>query len=70
MRGAIEEVFASVLELRVEEGYVKLDNGFVDRTKLESTGTTCPAVPVVIIHHRVDPWKSLSNKCQRSIRLA
>ncbi len=36
MRGAIEEVFESVLELLVEEGYLKLENGFVYRTKVEA----------------------------------
>ncbi len=36
MRGAIEEVFTLVLELLVEEGYVKLENYFVDGTKIEA----------------------------------
>jgi transposase len=36
MKGAIEEVFTSVLELLVEEGYVKLENYFVDGTKVEA----------------------------------
>ena len=36
MKGVIEEVFTSVLELLVEEGYVKLENYFVDGTKMEA----------------------------------
>src|SRR3989304_6340399 len=35
MSGVIEEVFTSVLELLVEEGYVKLENYFVDGSKGE-----------------------------------
>ena len=36
MKGVIEEVFTSVLELLVEEGYVKLENYFVDGSKVEA----------------------------------
>jgi transposase len=36
MKGAIVEVFTLVLELLVEEGYVKLENYFVDGTKIEA----------------------------------
>lgn len=36
MKGAIEEVFTLVLELLLEEGYVKLENYFVDGTKVEA----------------------------------
>lgn len=36
MKGAIEEVFTLVLEQLVEEGYVKLENYFVDGTKIEA----------------------------------
>ncbi len=36
MKGVIEEVFTSVLELLVEEGYVRLENYFVDGSKLEA----------------------------------
>lgn len=36
MSGVIEEVFSSVLELLVEEGYVKLENYFVDGSKVEA----------------------------------
>jgi transposase len=36
MKGAIEEVFTLVLELLVEEGYVKLEDYFVDGTKIEA----------------------------------
>jgi transposase len=36
MRGVIEEVFTAVLELLLEEGYVKLENYFVDGSKVEA----------------------------------
>jgi hypothetical protein len=36
MKGVIEEVFTSVLELLVEERYVKLENYFVDGSKVEA----------------------------------
>lgn len=36
MKGVIEEVFTLVLELLVEEGYVKLEDYFVDGTKIEA----------------------------------
>jgi transposase len=36
MKEVIEEVFTSVLELLVAEGYVKLENYFVDGTKVEA----------------------------------
>ena len=36
MKGVIEAVFTSVLELLIEEGYVKLENYFVDGTKVEA----------------------------------
>jgi transposase len=36
MKGVIEEVFTSVLELLLEEGYVKLENYFVDGSKVEA----------------------------------
>lgn len=36
MRGIMEQVFASVLELLIEEGYVKLENYFLDGTKIEA----------------------------------
>jgi transposase len=36
MREAVREVFASVLELLIEGGYVKLENYFVDGTKIEA----------------------------------
>jgi transposase len=36
MKGVIEEVFSSVLELLVEEGYVQLENYFVDGSKVEA----------------------------------
>jgi transposase len=36
MKGVIEEVFTSVLGLLIEEGYVKLENYFVDGSKVEA----------------------------------
>jgi transposase len=36
MRGIIEDVFASLLELLIEEGYVRLEHYFVDGTKIEA----------------------------------
>jgi len=36
MKGAIEEVFRLVLEVLLEGGYVKLENYFVDGTKIEA----------------------------------
>jgi transposase len=36
VRAVIEDIFTAVLELLVEEGYVKLENYFLDGTKLEA----------------------------------
>jgi transposase len=36
MRGIMEQVFGSVLELLIEEGYVKLEHYFLDGTKIEA----------------------------------
>lgn len=36
MKGIIDNVFASVLELLIDEGYVKLENYFLDGTKIEA----------------------------------
>jgi transposase len=36
VKDVIEEIFTSVLELLIEEGYVKLDNYFLDGTKMEA----------------------------------
>jgi len=36
MRGIIEQVFGSVLEMLIEEGYVKLEHYFLDGTKIEA----------------------------------
>jgi transposase len=36
MRGAVDEVFAAVMEYLVEQGYVKLENYFLDGTKIEA----------------------------------
>jgi transposase len=37
MRGIMEQVFASVLELLIEEGYVKLEHYFLDGTGYKSS---------------------------------
>ena len=44
MKGVIEEVFTGVLELLVEEGYVKLENYFVDGSKVEANANRHKAV--------------------------
>jgi transposase len=36
LRAVMEEIFASVLELLIEEGYVKLEHYFLDGTKIEA----------------------------------
>ena len=36
VKDVIEDIFASVLELLIEEGYVKLENYFLDGTKMEA----------------------------------
>jgi len=36
VKDVIEDIFASVLELLIEEGYVKLENYFLDGTKIEA----------------------------------
>lgn len=36
MQGIIEDVFASVLELLIDEGYVRLEHYFLDGTKIEA----------------------------------
>jgi len=36
MKGEVREVFTGVIELLIEEGYVKLENYFVDGTKVET----------------------------------
>src|SRR3990170_2787988 len=36
MRGVMEEVFGAVVELLIEEGYIKLEHYFVDGTKIEA----------------------------------
>jgi transposase len=37
LREVMEEIFASVLELLIEEGYVKLEHYFLDGTKIEAS---------------------------------
>lgn len=44
MRDIIEEVFADVMRLLMEEGYVKLDHYFLDGTKLEANANKHKAV--------------------------
>jgi transposase len=44
MREIIEEVFASVVTLLIEEGYVKLENYFLDGTKLKANANKYTAV--------------------------
>jgi transposase len=39
MRGIIQEVFGSVLQLLAEAGYVKLEHYFLDGTKIEANAT-------------------------------
>ncbi len=36
MRSVIEEVFTEVLEYLIERGYVKVENYFLDGTKIEA----------------------------------
>ena len=36
IKGVIDEIFASVLEVLIEEGYVKLEDYFIDGTKIEA----------------------------------
>ncbi|PAK46733.1 transposase, partial [Paenibacillus sp. 7541] len=36
MKDVLEKVFTAVLELLVEEGYIKLEHYFVDGTKIEA----------------------------------
>lgn len=57
MKGVIEEVFSSVLELLVEEGYVKLENYFVDGSKVEANAN----------RHKV-VWAKSRAKYQRRLR--
>jgi len=57
MSGVIEEVFTSVLELLVEEGYVKLENYFVDGSKVEANAN----------RHKV-VWAKSRAKYQRRLR--
>jgi transposase len=44
MREIIEEVFASVVTLLIKEGYVKLENYFLDGTKMEANANKYKAV--------------------------
>ena len=57
MKGVIEEVFTLVLELLVEEGYVKLENYFVDGTKIEANAN----------RHKV-VWAKRRSKYQERLR--
>ena len=57
MKGVIEEVFASVVEVLVEGGYIQLENYYVDGTKIEANANK----------HRV-VWAKCNRKYQEQIR--
>ncbi len=57
MKGVIEEVFTSVLELLVEEGHVKLENYFVDGSKIAANANP----------HKV-VWEKSRAKHQQQLR--
>jgi transposase len=57
MKGVIEEVFTSVLELLMEGGYVKLENYFVDGSKVEANAN----------RHKV-VWAKSRKKYQERLR--
>lgn len=40
MNGLVDEVFSSVVELLTEEGLVKLDDYFLDGTKIEANANS------------------------------
>ena len=44
MREVVEEVFAAVVELLIEEGYVKLDHYFLDGSKMDANANKHKAV--------------------------
>src|SRR5690606_1535122 len=44
LKPIIEEIFSSLLDLLIEEGYVKLENYFVDGTKLQADANRYTAV--------------------------
>jgi transposase len=44
MKGIIEEIFASVMALLIEEGYVKLENYYLDGTKVEANANKYSSV--------------------------
>ena len=57
MKGVIEEVFASVVEVLVDEGYIELENYFLDGTKIEANANK----------HRV-VWAKRNRKHQERLR--
>lgn len=57
MKGVIEKVFTSVVEVLVEEGYIELENYFVDGTKVEANANK----------HRV-VWAKRNRKYQERLR--
>jgi len=57
MREAVREVFAAVLELLVEGGYVKLENYFLDGTKIEANANA----------HKV-VWAKKTEKYKQKLR--
>jgi transposase len=57
MKGAIEEVFASVVEVLVQSGHIQLENYYVDGTKIEANANK----------HRV-VWAKRNRRYQEQIR--
>jgi transposase len=57
MKGVIEDVFASVVEVLVEGGYIPMENYYVDGTKIEANANK----------HRV-VWAKRNRKYQEQIR--
>ncbi len=57
MKGAIEEVFASVVEVLVQGGHIQLENYYVDGTKIEANANK----------HRV-VWAKRNRRYQEQIR--
>ena len=57
MKGIIDEIFSSVLELLIEEGHVKLENYFLDGTKIEANANKYSFV-----------WKKSTDKNQAKLQ--
>jgi transposase len=56
MKEIIDEVFSSVLQLLIEEGYVKLEHYFLDGTKIEANANRYTFV-----------WKKATEKHQAKL---